>query len=228
MRKQQRSSASRWQTARISSAPSSASARPSARASTIATRPTGDSCRPAIATFRDHLRCTRCDLADSPMLSAPPQPPQPARSPSPAMSADSKAFDELYLAPDAAVKPPYVNATRYLVGGELVEWKGDFSQVRSPILVRGSAKHIIIGQAPTMTEREALAAVEAAHRACEWRWRAGAERVTWRSLTRVSRPRVRARSQLWHGRVAATASRGAHCARGALRRAPAAEARRDS
>lgn len=56
----------------------------------------------------------------------------------------------------------------YLVNGEIKHWTGPMETVRSPICVRGSgtdsgtAKPVIVGEYPLLTEKEALLALDAA------------------------------------------------------------------
>jgi glyceraldehyde-3-phosphate dehydrogenase (NADP+) len=49
---------------------------------------------------------------------------------------------------------------RYLIGGQLREWDGPFSQVHSPILV--DRKPFLLGRVPQLTEQQATEALEAA------------------------------------------------------------------
>jgi glyceraldehyde-3-phosphate dehydrogenase (NADP+) len=69
------------------------------------------------------------------------------------------------FSPDAGTVPPdcdmsTVTERRYLIGGELREWSGPVQTVVSPVYVGGEPK--VLGSCPTLTETEALAAVEAA------------------------------------------------------------------
>jgi len=74
------------------------------------------------------------------------------------------AFDHLYLK-DTSKKPPVVDGSRYLINGELREWKGEFVTVKSPLYYQGQKEPIVIGQYPKHTEKESLEAIESASKA---------------------------------------------------------------
>eukprot|EP00455_Lapot_gusevi_P039379 TRINITY_DN4413_c0_g2_i4.p1 TRINITY_DN4413_c0_g2~~TRINITY_DN4413_c0_g2_i4.p1 ORF type:complete len:546 (+),score=165.04 TRINITY_DN4413_c0_g2_i4:93-1730(+) len=78
-------------------------------------------------------------------------------------------FESCFLAEDSSVQPPIVHGTKYLIDGELLNWEGKVYDVISPIWKQGQSAPIVIGQAPMQGEAEALAAVNAAHKA----WNSG-------------------------------------------------------
>jgi glyceraldehyde-3-phosphate dehydrogenase (NADP+) len=75
---------------------------------------------------------------------------------------EAGTFDGLYY---SGRLPSIVQATEYLIDGELKLWTGKTTPVYSPIYVKGSTQKIQIGVAPDMTEKESLEAIEAAYRA---------------------------------------------------------------
>lgn len=61
--------------------------------------------------------------------------------------------------------PSIVQATEYLIDGELKQWTGKTTPVYSPIYHQDTNQKIQIGVVPDMTEKEALLAVESAYKA---------------------------------------------------------------
>lgn len=63
--------------------------------------------------------------------------------------------------------PAYLEQREYLINGELLTWSGDLSPVASPVCVRQGTTYVqkIIGSAPLLTSKEALAAMDAAVKA---------------------------------------------------------------
>ena len=57
---------------------------------------------------------------------------------------------------------PFLDGSRWLIDGEIRQWTGDSSPVYSPILDENGNKYEI-GSYPSMTKKEALEAVDAAH-----------------------------------------------------------------
>lgn len=58
-----------------------------------------------------------------------------------------------------------INHKHYLVNGELIEWKGETSEVFSPISVTSSYQRTLLGSIPDLGETEALNALDAASKA---------------------------------------------------------------
>jgi hypothetical protein len=58
----------------------------------------------------------------------------------------SKEFDSLFLKADAKVHKPFFEGKHYLCNGEIREWTGASSKVRSPVLNQGSAEENILGR----------------------------------------------------------------------------------
>ena len=86
--------------------------------------------------------------------------PTPVHTPRP-------VFPELNRIPDWAQMRFYERGARYLLDGKVIAWTGPCRDVPSPVSVaRGSSleKHIV-GRYPLMTEKDALAALDAAVRA---------------------------------------------------------------
>ena len=53
----------------------------------------------------------------------------------------------------------------YLINGELIPWEGDFSKVYSTISSTKDYKPTLLGSIPNLTEKEALASLQSAHKA---------------------------------------------------------------
>jgi len=51
------------------------------------------------------------------------------------------------------------SGTRYLIGGEIREWKGDSKEVTSPVWLQGGSKPIVIGTSALLSKEEALAGI---------------------------------------------------------------------
>lgn len=83
------------------------------------------------------------------------------------MSNDTKKFESFYLDENELQKvtPPRYDGKHYLINGEIIEWKGKFSPVHSPIYIKGKNERILLGQYPMLTEKEAVAGLEAAVKA---------------------------------------------------------------
>jgi acyl-CoA reductase-like NAD-dependent aldehyde dehydrogenase len=80
------------------------------------------------------------------------------------MALDNTIFPTEDQIPDK-YKPKVVEQRRYLIDGELREWKGDMQEITSPVCVRsadGSVKRMRLGSTPLHTGAEALSALEAA------------------------------------------------------------------
>ena len=76
-------------------------------------------------------------------------------------------FQSLWLDPSASDAPamPSVEATTYLVDGQIKQWNGKMQDVTSPIIIRGAASRTRIGAYPMLDEAAAMSAVAAAHAA---------------------------------------------------------------
>ena len=84
------------------------------------------------------------------------------------MSNEEKKFESSYLDEKeigSKVKIPKYDGKHYLINGELIEWKGKFSPVYSPIYVKGKNERIVLGQYPMLTDKEAVTAMDAAVKA---------------------------------------------------------------
>ncbi|MFW9929125.1 MAG: NADP-dependent glyceraldehyde-3-phosphate dehydrogenase [Candidatus Thorarchaeota archaeon] len=77
-------------------------------------------------------------------------------------------FESLYLEKEQigkSIKIPHYDGKHYLINGKLIEWKGRFSPVYSPVYEKGTDKRIVLGQYPMLTDKEAVEAVQAAEKA---------------------------------------------------------------
>ncbi len=76
-------------------------------------------------------------------------------------------FQSVWLDPSAPDVPamPSVEATTYLVNGEIKQWHGKMQEVTSPIIIKGAAGRTRIGAYPMLDETTAMTAVAAAHAA---------------------------------------------------------------
>ncbi|MDR1396180.1 MAG: aldehyde dehydrogenase family protein [Desulfarculales bacterium] len=76
----------------------------------------------------------------------------------------TEQFYDSGFSPEAGSVPdecalPWIDERRYLIGGELRQWRGPLETVLSPLYVDGKQREI--GVCPSLTETESLAAVEA-------------------------------------------------------------------
>eukprot|EP01112_Ceratiomyxa_fruticulosa_P014330 TRINITY_DN409_c0_g1_i1.p1 TRINITY_DN409_c0_g1~~TRINITY_DN409_c0_g1_i1.p1 ORF type:complete len:537 (+),score=108.95 TRINITY_DN409_c0_g1_i1:92-1702(+) len=76
----------------------------------------------------------------------------------------AKEFDALYFNQSSAdaPHPPFVDGKRYLVNGEIKEWKGATLEVLSPIRASGTDKPIVLGVYPMMKGNDVLESLESA------------------------------------------------------------------
>jgi glyceraldehyde-3-phosphate dehydrogenase (NADP+) len=81
--------------------------------------------------------------------------------------AETMDFQSVWLDPSASDAPaiPAVEATTYLVNGEITQWHGKMQEVTSPIIIKGAAGRTRIGAYPMLDEATAMTAVSAAHAA---------------------------------------------------------------
>lgn len=79
--------------------------------------------------------------------------------------ANSGCFDAVWFDSDKEKLPTVVDATEYLINGEVRKWSGKTSTVYSPIIDRKTGKRIEIGIIGDLTEKEAIEAVDAAYKA---------------------------------------------------------------
>ena len=69
--------------------------------------------------------------------------------------AEERIFDSLFLDENSEIKPPFYQNSTYLIDGELREWKGEFFNVKSPIIYKNQtsgSSRIIIGRYPMLTK----------------------------------------------------------------------------
>lgn len=95
------------------------------------------------------------------------------------MTTETQKFDDHFY---SGRLPKIVQATEYLIDGELRNWTGKVVPVYSPIYQKGSTTKIQIGIAPDMSEKEGLEAIDAAYRAYgngrgEWPQKTSKERI---------------------------------------------------
>ena len=80
-----------------------------------------------------------------------------------------QSFNHLHLAsddPHLTSNRPFIHGNTYLMDGEIREWNGAFTPVKSPIYDQSKPNEpIIIGDYPAMDEATAVEAVNCAHRA---------------------------------------------------------------
>ncbi len=76
-------------------------------------------------------------------------------------------FQSVWLEPSAPDVPPrpFVQATTYLVNGEIRQWGGKMQEVTSPIIIKGASGRTVIGAYPMLDEATAMSALAAAHTA---------------------------------------------------------------
>ena len=76
-------------------------------------------------------------------------------------------FQSVWLDPIAQDIPPKpsVEATTYLVNGEIRQWGGKMQEVTSPIIIKGASGRTRIGAYPMLDETTAMAAVQSAQAA---------------------------------------------------------------
>jgi glyceraldehyde-3-phosphate dehydrogenase (NADP+) len=76
-------------------------------------------------------------------------------------------FESLWLESGSPNVPPIptVEATTYLVNGEIKTWAGAMQEVTSPIIIKGAPGRTRIGAYPMLDEATAMSAVAAAHAA---------------------------------------------------------------
>lgn len=77
-------------------------------------------------------------------------------------------FPALAEVPEAARIETATLSNRYLIGGEIREWKGESAEVRSPICWRGAdgeLERALVGRMPMLDAAEAMAALAAAKKA---------------------------------------------------------------
>ena len=79
------------------------------------------------------------------------------------MVEDDKKFESFYFDEnDKSIAIPRYDGKHYLINGQIIEWKGKFSPVYSPIYIKGKNQKIQLGQYPMLTEKEAEQALESA------------------------------------------------------------------
>jgi glyceraldehyde-3-phosphate dehydrogenase (NADP+) len=81
------------------------------------------------------------------------------------MTANDKIFENNYLEEkdvNNTINVPKYDAKHYLVNGQILEWKGPFSTVYSPVYVKETNERISLGQYPMLSENEAIEAVNSA------------------------------------------------------------------
>jgi hypothetical protein len=79
----------------------------------------------------------------------------------------SMDFQSIWFDPSAPGVPsaPSVEATTYLINGEIRQWDGKMQEVTSPIIIKGASGRTRIGAYPMLDEATAMSAVAAAHAA---------------------------------------------------------------
>jgi glyceraldehyde-3-phosphate dehydrogenase (NADP+) len=79
----------------------------------------------------------------------------------------SMDFQSIWFDPSAPGVPsaPSVEATTYLINGEIRRWDGKMQEVTSPIIIKGAPGRTRIGAYPMLDEATAMSAVAAAHAA---------------------------------------------------------------
>ena len=58
------------------------------------------------------------------------------------MNTEQNKFESCYYDEKQAVKIPRFEGKHYLINGQIIEWKGKFSPVYSPIYIQGKNKKI--------------------------------------------------------------------------------------
>ncbi len=83
------------------------------------------------------------------------------------MSDLTNLFPDEKDVPAVVTLPGFMEQREYLIGGKMVQWKGEMNPIASPVFLQhqGELKQQIIGSTPLLTSKEALEALDAAVRA---------------------------------------------------------------
>jgi len=96
-----------------------------------------------------------------------------------------KKFDSCFLesvAKSSEAVPKTIDQKTWLVNGEIKKWAGKSEAVYSPVLLQKTDEKILLGYYPMLTEKEAMEAIDAAHKAYDygqgkWPQTSSAERI---------------------------------------------------